>query len=312
MLFDFDVLFGQMLSFYTMIAVGFLAYHLKAVGDREVASLSRVLVQVILPLMLLTNIVNTVKAETLPRFPPLLLSLVLTLLLMLAVGWLSGKLFRLGENTICVHTATMGLPNDGLLGYPLWLAVFPDRAGLAIMASCIVYAIAQWGIAYPLTIPRGSGIKFHWKKMLTPPVIATCIGTVLVLLDVHPAGNMVWDTLAGIGGCTKYVSMLYIGAVVAQKGFRQIFGRPVLFAVTFIKMIVLPLLVALVLGILPFTDPAYFYMIVMLSAMPAPMMVCIQAAMNGSDEEYAVGSMVLSTMVCLGTVPFVMYLITLV
>jgi predicted permease len=137
---------------------------------------------------------------------------------MLAVGWLSGKLFRLGENTIGVHTATMGLPNDGLLGYPLWLAVFPDRAGLAIMASCIVYAIAQWGIAYPLTIPRGSGIKFHWKKMLTPPVIATCIGTVLVLLDVHPAGNMVWDTLAGIG-MTTMKETAGIGTRLAEPDF---------------------------------------------------------------------------------------------
>ena len=81
---------------------------------------------------------------------------------------------------------------------------------------------------------------------------------------------------------------------------------------SFIKMIVGPVIVALLLGLIPFLDRTYLYMIVMMSAMPSPMVICIQAAMNHSDEEYAVGGMVLNTMVCLGSIPLVMYLVTLI
>ena len=312
MLLDFEVLIRQMLSFYTMIGVGFGGYCLRMVGDEDVAALSRFLVRIFIPAMLMTNIVNTVRTETLPKLPGLLFALFLTLALMLAIGWGTGKLFGLGEDTQGVHTAMMGLPNDGLLGYQLWLAVFPEEAGLAIMAGCIVYSIAQWGIAYPLTIPKGSETTFHWKKMLTPPLLSSAVGCAMVLADIHPEGNMVWDTLSGIGSCTKYVAMIYIGGVLAQKGICRTFKRPVLFATAFIKMLVIPFAIALILGVLPFLDRTYWCMVVMMSAMPAPVVVCIQAAMNRSDEEYAVGSMVLSTVICLGTIPLVMYLTALI
>lgn len=311
MAFDFQVLLRQMLSFYTLIAVGFLSYRIRLFHEEELAALSRLTVRVFLPIMVFTTILNTVQRAMLPQLPPFLFSLTLAFFIMLGIGWCSGRLLRLKSPTLGVHTAAVGLSNDGFIGYPLWLAVFPDRSGLAIMCACILYVLAQWTVSYPLTIPRGSGVTFHWKKMITPPLIATFAGTILVLCGACSIEGVVWDTLTAIGGCTKYVGMLYIGGVLAQKGLRRLFSRPALFLMAPIKMIAGPLVVYLLLGLLPFLDRTQLLMIVMMSAVPAPMIVCIQAAMNHSDEEYAVGSMVLTTLVCLGTIPLVMYLVTL-
>lgn len=308
--FDFNVLLQQMLSFYTIIAVGFLGYTVKLFRDAEVAALSTLTVRLFLPLMLMTSIVNTVQASMLGELPIFFLHLILALGIMLGIGLLSGLLLRLKNPTLGVHTAAVGFPNDGFLGYPLWLAVFPEQAGLAIVAGSIWYATAQWVIAYPLTIPKNSEVKFHWKRILTLPLIAGMIGTALMLVGFHPVNHPVWDTLTNIGGCTKYVAMLYIGAVLAQKGIRRIFSRPPLFVMAGIKMFLGPILVFLLLSFLGLLDRTYLLMVAMMSAMPSPMIICIQSAMNHSDEEYAVGSMVLSTLVCIVSIPLTMSIIS--
>lgn len=311
MYFDFDVLLRQMLSFYTIILVGFLGYKTKFFRDSEVSALSYLTIRIFLPTMLLTSIVNTAEMDKLRELPSFLLYLVLAFFIMLAIGYISGRFLRLKNPTLGVHSSVVALPNDGYLGYPLWLAVFPDRAGLAIVAACMLYALAQWTIAYPLVTPRGTGVKFQWKRIITIPLVAAYIGIALMLVGFKPVGNPIWDTLTGIGSCTKYTAMIYIGATLAQKGFKRIFGRPALFAMAPIKLLLGPLVVYVLLGLLGILDANYLAMVVMISAMPSPMVICIQAAMTGSDEEYAVGSMVLSTLCCLVTVPIVMHLITL-
>ena len=300
-----------MLAFYTMIAVGFLSYRTKLFGDAEVSALSALAVRLFVPLMLSTSIVNTVDPSMLGDLPVFLLYLILALGIMMGAGLISGVLMGLKSPTLGIHIASVGFPNDGFIGYPLWLAVFPAQAGLPIVAGSIWYGAAQWLIAYPLTIPQNSGIHFQWRRILTLPLLGSAVGTALMLAGFHPADNPVWNTLTEIGGCTKYVAMLYIGAVLAQKGFRRIFKRPALFVMAAVKMVLGPLAVYLLLRIPGLLDHTYLLMVVMLSATPGAMMICIQAAMNRSDEEYALGCMILSTLVCVVTLPLVMYLVTL-
>ena len=302
---DFGVLIRQMIAFYTMMMVGFLAYRLKLLRDEDISSLTFLITQLFIPLLLLTCILNS--TEDLGALPRVFCGLALGHALMIGLGYVSGRLFRLKEPTLGVHTAVVGFQNDGFVGDPLWLAVFPDRAGLAIVAVSILFAVTQWTVAYPLTAGGGGGYHFQLKKIFTPPLISVIISLILLLAGVHPAGS-VWDAVTGIGNCTKYLAMLYIGASMAQKGFKRLLSRPVLFAMAFVKMLVGPILVFLFLRMLHLVDGTWLLMIVMMMSVPAPVVICVQAAMNRSDEDYAIGGMVLTTLVSLGTLPAVMYL----
>lgn len=308
MILDFDVLIQQMVAFYTIMMVGFLAYHLKLLQDEDISSLTSLIVRLLIPLMLLTCILNS--TNDLGAFLPVFCGLALAQALMLGLGYASGRLFHLKNPTLGVHTAVVGFQNDGFIGDPLWLAVFPNRAGLAILAGSILFSITQWTVSYSLTAVRGNGYHFQLKKIVTPPLVSVIISLILLLVKVHPSGH-IWDTLTGIGNCTKYLAMLYIGASLAQKGFKRLLTRPVLFAMTFVKMLAGPILVFLFLRLLHIVDGTWLVMIVMMMSVPAPVMVCMQAAMNHSDEDYAIGGMVLTTLVSLGTLPLVMYLVGL-
>ena len=302
---DFHVLIQQMILFYTIILVGYLAYRTRFLRDEDVASLVFLLPKLFIPLLLFTSILNS--TDDLSALGVVFLGLALGHALMIGLGYVTGRLFHLKNPTLGVHTAAVGFQNDGLMGDPLWLAIFPARAGLAIVAVSILYAVTQWTVAYPLTALRGSGYHFRLRNCITPPLVSVLASLAFLALDIHPSG-VAWDALTGVGNCTKYLAMIYIGAAMAQKGFRRLLARPILFPSTLIKMLAGPLLVFLLLRGLGFLDETWMLMIVMMMAMPAPMTLCIQAAMNHSDEDYAIGSMMLSTLVSLATLPAVMYL----
>lgn len=309
--FEFDVLLQQMLTFYTMITVGFLGYKLKLFGDTAVSSLAGLVYNVFVPLMLFTDIVNSVELEMLAALPAFLFYTTVALAVMLVIGFISGRLFRLPPYTLGVHTAVVGFPNDGLVGYPLWFVIFPTHAALGMVGANIFYSVAQWVVAYPLVAYRGGRFKIFWKELLTPPLIASLLAIPLLMIGAQPAGNPIWDTLTEIGGCTKYTAMMYIGGMMAQKGFGRILGRPILFIMSAIKLLLGPVVVYLVLRPLGMLDGTFLAMVVMMAAMPSPMTICLQATMASTDEDYAVGSMVLTTFLCLFTIPVVMYLTTL-
>ena len=139
--------------------------------------------------------------------------------------------------------------------------------------------------------------------LLSPALVAIVAATVLVLLDLHLPKVLV-TTLSKLGGASMPLSLLYIGGMLSMTDVRGVLKCRELYAEIGLKMVVLPLGYFVVMGLLHVpADMAGT--ITFLTGLPAINMVAMLSKNNGSDGDYAVCAVMLTTMACLVTLPLV-------
>lgn len=297
------VLINQILVFSSLLVIGFGAQKLGLMTKEVTDSISNFLVSIVLPAMVLTVSVSGGSREELFQMFPFLICSYLTILVLLLIGWFSGILLRLKEPTKGVHTAVVGFTNNGFIGYPLLLAMFPDTSPLAIAVFILVDTSTLWTIGQILTDPQKG--KIDLKKLINPVNASFLIGIVMVLLGIQP-DNVFWDTLTEVGGISKYLAMIYIGAVIGSKSLKKLFHRPALFFLMPFKLILGPVCVFFLLKTIGIIDREHIMMLTILSMLPSMVIICILAKNNGSDEDYASGGLLVTTIASLFTMPMVM------
>ncbi|MGI6189627.1 MAG: AEC family transporter, partial [Caldicoprobacteraceae bacterium] len=114
-----------------------------------------------------------------------------------------------------------------------------------------------------------------------------------------------YNAASMVGSMTSPLSMLIVGALLANLPFKEMFrGFPVYLG-SFVRLIAMPLLFYLILK--PFSIPADILNIsVILTAMPAAVNTVIFAEKYGGDSELASRIVGISTVLSVMTIPLIM------
>ena len=230
--------------------------------------------------------------------------------ILLVIAFVSSKLMRMRPPTSYINMAVIGFPNTGFIGYPLLLAMFPETGALAVAVYVIVDQVTFWSIVPVLTKPQISLKEISLRKLINPPFISLLIGLILISLNIHPS-NVAWNTITDVGSTSKFFALIYIGADIGRKGFKSIVKRPKVFLTIPIKLIFAPVVVFFVLKALGVLTSEELLMITTLSMLPSMVVVCMLAAQNGSDDEYATAGLIVTTLCSMITMPIVMKFVTM-
>lgn len=303
-----SVLINQMVIFASLIIIGLLAQKVKLLKDSDVDSMANLVIKILLPAMIVTLIPSGgTRADILGMLPVFICSYI-AVAICLTMGWLSSIILRLKQPTKNIHIGVTSFGNGGFIGYPLILAVFPEHAPLMVALYAIVDASTVWTIGAFLASTGNS--KFDIKKLVTPTTLAVMVGLAILILDLRPSG-IVWDTVSAVGGTSKYIALIYIGADIGRKGIKRIFNRPVVFSAVPIKLIISPLLVYFILGATGLMTNVQLVMLTTLSMTPTMVAITMLARTSGSDDDYASGGVIATTIFSVITMPFVMWIITM-
>ena len=306
---QFNILLNQMFVFFTLIAIGFAAQRIKLLNDMSIDALSSLVVRLILPCMVCTTVVNGATIEGVLDKIPFFLCSFLMIGILLVIAFISSKLMRMKPPTSYINMAVIGFPNTGFIGYPLLLAMFPETGALAVAVYVIVDQVTFWTIVPVLTKPQISVRDISLKKLINPPFISLIVGLVLIALNIHPS-NVAWDTVTNVGSTSKYFALIYIGADIGRKGFKSIVKIPKVFLTIPIKLIFAPIAVFFILRAIGVLTAEELIMITTLSMLPSMVVVCMLAAQNKSDDEYATAGLIVTTLCSMVTMPLVMKFIT--
>lgn len=306
---QFNLLLNQMFVFFTLIAIGFAAQRIKLLNDMSIDALSSLVVRLILPCMVCTTVVNGATIEGVLDKIPFFLCSFLMIGILLVIAYISSKLMRMKPPTSYINMAVIGFPNTGFIGYPLLLAMFSETGALAVAVYVIVDQVTFWTIVPVLTKPQISVRDISLKKLINPPFISLIVGLVLIALNIHPS-NVAWDTVTNVGSTSKYFALIYIGADIGRKGFKSIVKRPKVFLTIPIKLIFAPIAVFFILRAIGVLAAEELIMITTLSMLPSMVVVCMLAAQNKSDDEYATAGLIVTTLCSMVTMPIVMKFIT--
>ena len=304
---QFYTVLTQIGIFLLLIFVGFLCIKFGILDKNSLPSVSKLVMRISLPAYIF---INTVDGATRQGLLESLLVIPLTAVmyfLLWALARLLAHLFRLEANRKKVFQAVLIFGNIGFMGIPLVVELYPETALTYISLFTILDQSFLWTYGVTLTKPANeSPAPFRFrnlKNMLSPALVAIILGTVLVLLGVHLPG-VVTTALSRLGSASMPLSLIYLGAMLSITDIRPALRCKELYAEIILKMLVMPLVYFLMLHIFPLPGDMVGTM-TYLVGLPAIATVAMLCYNHGSDGDYAICAVMMTTLASLITLPLV-------
>ncbi len=304
---QFFIVLNQIGIFLILIAMGILAVRFGILDERSLGNVSKLVMRMALPAYIF---INTAEGATRQGLAESLLMIPLTALLYLLLGLLSKALetvFHLKGNRAKVFRAIVMFGNVGFMGIPLVVELYPNTALLYISLFTILDQGLFWtygvSLTQPVTKEKAPLSLKGLKNLLSPALVAIIGATILVLLNLH-LPKVLTTALSKLGAASMPLSLIYIGGMLSLTDVRRVLKCRELYAEIGLKMIVLPLIYFVVMG-LCHVPADMAGTVTFLTGLPAINMVAMLSKNNGSDGDYAVCSVMLTTLACLITLPLV-------
>lgn len=193
--------------------------------------------------------------------------------------------------------------NPGFFGIPIILSCLDSGAVFYIASYVAFLNLLQW--SYGVSLITGDKSGFTVKKLLTAPfVIAIAIGLFFFLTGL-PIPGIFGKTIGHLANLNTPLAMFTTGIYLAQTNLRDMVKRGVLYKISFVKLILVPLLALLVLSVLPARFSDLKLALLIASACPTGSNIAIYAQLHNRDFGYAVETVAVTTILSLLTLPLI-------
>jgi len=305
------VVINQIFILAVVVLIGAIAAKFKVFTSDSKDVLSKVIFNISLPLMLFTNFFRLEATPRLISNSLIILSLSgFMIFFLLLIGWISSGAFRLKGSEAAVFKVHSMFGNTIFLGFPLITALYGVEGLLYASMFQLVSTIIMWTVGV-IILSHGNGTP--WKKslvkVLNPNTIATLTGLIFFILSVR-LPEIILKPMTELGSANTWLSMLYIGAMLAFSNVGSLLKKKSLYLISFNRLILAPALLIsifyLVASLARLAPEKLVTSVIILEAsMPCMATVVIMAKEFGSDDRLAVGNVFVSTIISILTLPLV-------
>ena len=286
----------QVVVIFIGIAADFACRRLGVLGEQGTATLSNLVVKLILPLYLFSAILNT-SAQI--AAGGVLGALGLSTLLFLFCGlvaWVFVSLTRPKKEDRGVYLFELICANVTYIGIPVCAAVFGPTAAFYASLLNIPYNL----ICFSLGVYLLAG-KLPWKKIFNPAFLASLAAAIQYMLRLKVPAVLL-DGCAFIGQATSPCAMLIIGSVLGGVSLKTLFDEWRAIPYIALRLGGLALLVMLLLRFVE-ADPVLKGVLVLMAAMPAATNSTMLCTIYGGNRELSAKLIFLSTALAAVTIP---------
>lgn len=298
----FEILLEQMGLFVIYLLAGVILIKAKVLSSEMLEAISRFVVKMALPILVFVNITDGVEKETLIHSVLYCLLLPAFLFFMLFCGFGMTKLFHLKGDRAGIYQAMSMFGNVGFMGIPIITSIFPKNGILYISVFTIIDQFMLWTLGVKFTTPQGEG-KFNPKKLVNPATVAILLAVFLVLTEIKEP-RILDMGLQKIGGTASPLAMIYVGGIFASIHIGKHLKEFALYGIVLTKMILAPILLFVLLGFLSVSSEIQLTM-ALIAGMPVMTSVVMMANTSGSDGDYAMGGVFITTICSIITLPFI-------
>lgn len=298
----FSILLQQLILLALYMAVGVILIRTGVLSKTTAGVISRYVMKCALPVMLFANTVNGVDRQTLfgAIYIPALTAVFYALLYFLSLCL--AKACRVSGSRGNIYRALTMFGNIGFMGIPIITGIYGDTGMLYISLFTLVDQAVLWSIGVKLTSPE-DGRHFKFRKMINPPTVAIAAALIFILADIKPP-ILLNTALTKIGSTATPMSMVYLGAVFACLDVREYMKQAEFHASVVFKMLIFPILLFALLAPIPISADIRLTMTV-LAALPSMTTVVMMVDEAGTDGDYALGAVFVTTLASALTLPAV-------
>lgn len=214
------------------------------------------------------------------------------------------------RNLSAVEKASLIYSNAGNLIIPLVTTVLGSEWVIYANAFVCVQRLMIW--TYGQSLLQGK-VDINWKKILTNiNMLSMYIGLILFFTKMR-LPQIISMTMNNLGALVGPLSMIMLGMLLASVQWKKILSRKRVYAIVFLKMLLLPGIILLFLkfsGLANLNPNGHTILLISLLAILAPSatLVTQMAQIYNNDAKYASAINVLTTLVCIITMPVMVML----
>lgn len=303
------VVVQQMVVLFIVMLVGLTAYKKGIISDEASKKISSLVVNISNPALILSSVIgdnSKIQLDTLKQM--LIISMLMYTALMIC-SKVVVKLLKVQAKDKGMYEIMFVFSNVGFMGLPIIASIYGAESLLYASIFLFPYnlLIYTYGIQVISPIQENSCKKGEWltkiKKILNNGVLAS-IAAIIIFLGNIKLPSCINDSIRMIGGLTSPLSMMVIGASLGVIHLNEMIKDTKLIVFTFLKLLVVPSLAALVIKNLLGGGMIGGMTLIML-ATPVGSMNAILTQEYGGDYETAAKGVALSTILSVATIPIV-------
>ncbi len=307
---SFQVTFTNVLITLLYILPGFAMCKVKKASAEHLPTFSAILVYICSPCMVVSSFL---KLEYSPQQLKnmglfFIITLVLQALFMAALFLLLHKKYADSRYRILTIGSVLG--NVGFFGLPLIKALLPAHP--EVMCYSSIYVISMNILVFTMGVYCLTKDKRYLSlksAFVNPSMFGLLLGLPLYLLGAAPhIPTPIFNGIDLLGTMTTPLCMVILGVRLASVSFKKLFCRPFVYLACLGKLIIFPLFCYGLVRLLP-VDEALKTSVFILSSVPCASIILNMAEMHRSETELSANCVLLSTLLCILTIPLLMLLV---
>lgn len=188
--------------------------------------------------------------------------------------------------------------NAGYMGLPVLNSILGPKGLFLGAIFQMVFHLFTWTYGISL-FTKSNKFKDSLKKMINPSLIAVAIAIVLMFTG-WKMPDTIQTVLKMMGELTTPLSMLLIGATLAQVSLKEVIKLKQIYVVTALRLLIIPAFVLLFL-LFPSIPKISVYVVFVINAMPSAAITGILAMKYNNDEKLASSIVAFSTLISIIT-----------
>lgn len=299
-----------MIPLYIMATIGFASRKVGILNSHANPVITQLMLYITLPALILFSLNVAFSSDLLIYFTWLVTMSFFILSISVLVGTLLRSKSNLPQEQKSVYESLIIFGNQGFIGFAVSYILMGEKGIIYLTFFNICYFILIW--TYGIYLFRKKQRVMNWKVLIfNPGILSTLIGLFMMFMPFQWP-YVILETFESIGKMTIPLSMILIGSLLAEiswSDFRKYSKNIYVWIAASFKLLVLPLFLFVFL----FLQVPYPLLIiaVLTSAMPSASTTTVYAQKFGADPIFASFGVLLSTLLCVLTIPLLYSLIKL-
>jgi len=302
----------QTLYLFLMIVIGFVLAKMKWLPKGADSVLAKMENMLFIPALVMGTFMNDFTVARLSQVGGLFLFSFFLMIFVLPVAIFLPRLLTKDHFTRNIFTYGLAFANFGYMGNSVVQALFPAYFSDYLIFTLPLYILIYvWAVPTLLMSDQKTTLSQKLKNCINPMMIAMLIGIVLGLLKTPfpqfeiPA--FLSTSITALGNCMSPVAMILTGITVAQIDLKKTFSNFSIYAITAIRLLIIPLVFVGVFRLLPLPN-LFEVCAVCAVSMPLGLNTVVTPSAYGKDTSVAAGMALVSHLLSCITIPIIFML----
>ena len=243
---DFLYIFERLAELFIIMFIGYGIVAGKLIPQVAMKYFSNFIFYVTLPAMIIYSLSGGTNVPAEEVFEILIISTLIHGFLII-VSLTVPKLIRVPKDRIGLYSFMLLFGNVAFLGFPVVKAVIGEEALFHTALFNLPFNLLVFTIGvYYITKDTKMKGAMSLKKFINPGIVATLLGLIFFALKIE-LPSMVTSLSKGLGDITTPLSLFVVGGNLYGVNVKMILKRHLIFIVSFLKLLVIPIIVAVAL-----------------------------------------------------------------